>query len=86
MVFRKVADLGRTDGWVNLARVYQKEGRIPDALAALEKAAAHEEPPAPWVINWLTGQINVRNAHVRRGDQELRGRARRRGSPSGRST
>jgi tetratricopeptide (TPR) repeat protein len=62
VVFRKVADLGRIDGWVNLARVYQKEGRIPDALDALAKAAAHEKPPAPWVINWLTGQINVRNA------------------------
>src|SRR5262249_41355854 len=61
-VFRKVADLGRADGWVNLARVYQKEGRIPEALGALEKAAAHKEPPAPWVINWLTGQINVRKA------------------------
>ncbi len=60
-VFRKVAELGRADGWVNLARVYQKEGRIPEALDALEKAAAHKEPPAPWVINWLTGQINVRN-------------------------
>ncbi len=33
-VFRKVAELGRADGWVNLARVYQKEGRIPEALAA----------------------------------------------------
>ena len=42
-VFLKVAELGRADGWVNLARVYQKEGRIPDALAALEKAAAHKE-------------------------------------------
>jgi tetratricopeptide (TPR) repeat protein len=61
-VFRKVADLGPADGWVNLARVYQKEGRIPEALSALEKAAAHKEPPAPWVINWLTGQINVGNA------------------------
>ncbi len=61
-VFRKVADLGRADGWINLARVYQREGRIPDALAALEKAASHPESPAPWVINWLTGQINVRNA------------------------
>jgi tetratricopeptide (TPR) repeat protein len=64
-VFRKVAALDRADGWINLARVYQKEGRIPDALAALEKAAAHEpEPAAPWVINWLTGQINVRNGHL----------------------
>ena len=67
-VFRKVAELGRADGWVNLARVYQKEGRIPEALAALEKAAAHKEPPAPWVINWLTGQINVRNAMFDDGD------------------
>ncbi len=60
-IFRKVADLGRADGWVNLARVYQREGRIPDALAALEKAANHKEPAAPWVINWLTGQINASN-------------------------
>ena len=56
-----MAELGRADGWVNLARVYQKEGRIPDALAALEKAAEHKEPAAPWVINWLTGQINASN-------------------------
>ncbi|MDR3618925.1 MAG: tetratricopeptide repeat protein [Paludisphaera borealis] len=60
-VFKKVAELGRADGWVNLARVYQKEGRIPDALSALEKAASHQEPAAPWTINWLTGQINSRN-------------------------
>ena len=60
-VFLKVAELGRADGWVNLARVYQREGRIPDALSALEKAAAHKEPAAPWVINWLTGQINTSN-------------------------
>jgi tetratricopeptide (TPR) repeat protein len=60
-IFRKVAELGPADGWVNLARVYQKEGRIPEALAALESAARHKEPAAPWVINWLTGQINARN-------------------------
>ena len=44
VIFTKVAELGRADGWVNLARVYQREGRIPDALAALEKAANHKEP------------------------------------------
>ena len=59
--FLQVAALGQADGWVNLARTYQREGRIPDALDALEKAAAHQQPPAPWVINWLTGQINFRN-------------------------
>jgi tetratricopeptide (TPR) repeat protein len=60
-IFTKVAALDRADGWVNLARVYQREGRIPDALGALEKAANHKEPGAPWVINWLTGQINASN-------------------------
>ena len=60
-VFQKVAELGSADGWVNLGRVYQKEGRIPEALDALEKAAKHEKPAAPWVINWLSGQINARN-------------------------
>jgi tetratricopeptide (TPR) repeat protein len=60
-VFKKVADLGLADGWVNLARVYLREGRIPAAREALEKAAAHPGAAAPWVINWLTGQINERN-------------------------
>jgi tetratricopeptide (TPR) repeat protein len=60
-VFQKVAELGPADGWVNLARVYLREGRIPEAQTALERAAAHPTPVAPWVINWLTGQINERN-------------------------
>lgn len=63
-VFRKVAELGMVDGWVNLARVYQREGRIPDALDALTNASKHEKPAAPWVITWLTGQINVRNGFL----------------------
>jgi tetratricopeptide (TPR) repeat protein len=62
-VFLKVAEFDQSDGWVNLARVYQREGRIADALAALEKAAFHKQPAAPWVINWLTGQINSANGY-----------------------
>ncbi|RLT15628.1 MAG: hypothetical protein DWI24_00920 [Planctomycetota bacterium] len=63
-VFQKVAAMGQVDGWVNLARVYQREGRIPDALKALTEASKHEKPAAPWVITWLTGQINVRNGYL----------------------
>jgi tetratricopeptide (TPR) repeat protein len=63
-VFRRVAELGQVDGWVNLARVYQREGRIPDALNALTEASKHEKPAAPWVISWLTGQINLRNGYL----------------------
>jgi len=63
-VFRKVADLGLADGWVNLARVYLREGRIPDARSALEKASKHPKPAAPWVIAWLSGQIDERNGYL----------------------
>jgi tetratricopeptide (TPR) repeat protein len=63
-VFRKVAELGRADGWVNLARVYEREGRNEDAHAALEKAAKHEQPAAPWVINWLTARLEERRGDL----------------------
>ena len=85
-VFQKVAELGRADGWVNLARVYQREGRIPDALTALEKAATHKEPAAPWVINWLTGADQRAQRLARRGDRQATSRSWRRGSPRGTST
>jgi len=63
-VFQKVAELGQVDGWINLARVYQREGRIPDALAALEKASKHENPKAPWTVAWLSAQIDERNGFL----------------------
>ena len=64
-VFAKVAELGIADGWVNLARIYLREGRIPDARLALEKASNHpNKPAAPWVIAWLSGQIDERNGFL----------------------
>ncbi len=63
-VFRKVVELGRAEGWVNLARVYQREGRIPDALAALEKASKHAKQTQPWTIAWLSAQIDERNGYL----------------------
>ena len=58
--FKQVVKMGAADGWVNFARVYEKEGRIPEALDALTR------PPRTrsrrhWVINWLTGQVNEKN-------------------------
>ena len=66
-VFQTVAETyGQPDGWVNLARVYQKEGRIPDALEALRKAASAKDPAygPTWTINWLTGEINMRQGNL----------------------
>ncbi len=55
-VFAQVESLGRADGPMNLARVYLREGRLEDAAAALQRA----EPlgPYPWVLNYLSAQVN----------------------------
>jgi tetratricopeptide (TPR) repeat protein len=59
--FIEVEKLGRFDGPLNLARVYQNEGRVDDAIAAIDRAAAHTHPPAPpWVMAWLSGLVNRR--------------------------
>ncbi len=62
--FQHVVDLGKPHGWVNLARVYLREGQTSRAREALQKAADHPEPAAPWVIAWLRGQINQNNGFL----------------------
>jgi tetratricopeptide (TPR) repeat protein len=52
------------DGWSNLARVYLKEGRNADALSALEEATRSKEPAPPWVVNWLSAQVDERNGSM----------------------
>jgi Flp pilus assembly protein TadD len=63
-VFKKVAELGRADGWVNLARVYDKEGRLDDAVEALDRALKHPEPAPAWTVSWLTGNVNRQNGRL----------------------
>jgi tetratricopeptide (TPR) repeat protein len=64
----RVEELGRWDGPLNLARLYEKEGRLADAVEALERAQAH--PPvdgrsAPfWTVSWLTGLVNKENGNL----------------------
>jgi tetratricopeptide (TPR) repeat protein len=60
--FQMVADkFDKPDGWINLGRVYLREGRNDDALAALQKATDHKDLKTPWVINWLAAQVDERN-------------------------
>jgi len=53
------------DGPVNLARVYYKEGRLDDAVKALQRAAK-AEPPAPrWLVAGSTPSSTNRTASSR---------------------
>jgi len=62
--FQHVERLGHADGPVNLARVYLKEGRLADALAALQRAA-NFDPPAPrWTLAWFNGLLNKQNGFL----------------------
>ncbi len=63
--FQEVERLERFDGPLNLARVYQSEGRLDDAVAALSRAAAFDSPAAPpWTMSWLSGVINAQQGHL----------------------
>ena len=63
--FRRVEDLGRPDGPLNLARVYIAQGTVEDqAIAALERAAAFDPPAPPWTVAWFTGLVNKQNGYL----------------------
>ncbi|MBI4659118.1 MAG: hypothetical protein HY735_09775 [Verrucomicrobia bacterium] len=70
--FAEVAKLGRADGPLNLARVYFKEGRLDDAVAALGRAV-NFNPPAPrWTVAWFNALVNKENGFLDKAITELR--------------
>lgn len=70
--FSRVEKLGRPDGPLNLARVYFKEGRLDDAVEALQRASK-SDPPAPrWTVAWLNGLVNKQNGYLDKAITEFR--------------
>ncbi len=61
--FAEVEELGRPDGPLNRARVYLTEGRLNDAVRALEQAADHDPPAPAWSVAWFTGLANKQNGY-----------------------
>jgi tetratricopeptide (TPR) repeat protein len=64
--FRHLLTLGGPDSaphaHLNLARVLFDEGRLPEAVDALNKAS---ETKAPWwTVAWFTGLVNAQNGHL----------------------
>jgi tetratricopeptide (TPR) repeat protein len=66
--FRQLLDASdqgaHAHGLLNLARVYQTEGRLAEATDFLNKAQK-ADPPAPWwTVAWFTGLVNAQNDHL----------------------
>jgi tetratricopeptide (TPR) repeat protein len=70
--FEQVEKLGRADGPVNLARVYYKEGRLDDAVAALQRAAKFNPPAPRWTVAWFSGLVNKQNGFLDEAIREFR--------------
>lgn len=60
--FLEVERLGRPEGPLNLARVYHKEGRLDDAVAALARAT--RAGAAPWTVAWMNGLVNKESGRL----------------------
>jgi tetratricopeptide (TPR) repeat protein len=58
----KLAPSNYGDAWLNLARVYLKEGRLPEMAAVLEKAK--DVQPGYFKTAWLRAELNLRNGRL----------------------
>jgi tetratricopeptide (TPR) repeat protein len=70
--FSQVEGLKKSDGPLNLARVYFKEGRLEDAVEALKRAASFDPPAPRWTIAWLNGMVNKQNGFLDKSISEFR--------------
>lgn len=71
--FEQVEKLNRWDGPMNLARVFEREGRIDEAVAALQRASEYsdEEKFPRWTWAWLSGVVNRQQGRLNEAIQNL---------------
>ena len=63
--FLEVERLERSEGPINLARVYLKEGRVTeDAPAALDRAGSMTHPAREWHLLWFGGLVDKQNGRL----------------------
>ncbi|WP_149498280.1 tetratricopeptide repeat protein [Roseiconus lacunae] len=72
--FSEVEELGRYDGPMNLARVFNTEGRLDDAVDALKRADKFGDTEGfpRWTYAWLSGSIQSQQGYLDNAEQSLR--------------
>lgn len=72
--FAEVEKLDRWDGPMNLARAYIAEGRLDEAVAALERAQKYRDADGfpRWTWAWLSGDINRQQGRLEEAIVNLR--------------
>ena len=60
--FRHVIKLHRPEGALNLARVLLREGRLDEAVDALQSAST--QGAYPWSIDWFGGLVDLQNGNL----------------------
>lgn len=72
--FLEVEKLDRFDGPINLARVLNAEGRVDEAVAALNRAEQYRDRDGfpRWTWSWLSGLINSQQGRLVEAEQNFR--------------
>ncbi|TWU32990.1 multiheme c-type cytochrome [Novipirellula artificiosorum] len=72
--FLEVEKLDRWDGPLNLARVFNTEGRLDDAVDALNRATRFREQAGfpRWTWAWLSGAVNAQQGRLEEAELNLR--------------
>ncbi|WP_404308526.1 tetratricopeptide repeat protein [Neorhodopirellula lusitana] len=70
--FRRVEELGRFDGPLNMARVQFAEGDLDGATESLRRAAEMDPPPPTWTHSWLSGIVNRQQGNLDAAADSLR--------------
>jgi tetratricopeptide (TPR) repeat protein len=71
--FLQVEQLNRFDGPLNLARVYLLEGRVDEAVEAVQRAAEHDSPAPPeWTLAWFSGLANREQGRLKEAEDNFR--------------
>ena len=72
--FTEVEQLDRYDGPMNLARVLNLEGRLDEAVEALNRAASYSDVDGfpRWTWAWLSGVVNSQQGRLVEAEQNLR--------------